>query len=169
MGQYHLIVNMDKKEFLHPHHAGDGLKLWEFSSGNTMVCLAVLLAKHDGGGGGDFDLKGLSGQWAGDKIAIVGDYGEDGIYAACGEDPAWVDRTPGVMLALAKSRGWFLRTLGKGYLTNPMTLREMASDVNDDDGKPMPLPFKRQDMLDLADLIEQDLKDRASEVDASTP
>ena len=29
MGQYHLTVNLDKHEFIHPHQLGDGLKLGE--------------------------------------------------------------------------------------------------------------------------------------------
>jgi hypothetical protein len=168
MGQYHLIVNLDKKEYLHPHHAGDGLKLWEFSSGNTMLCLAVLMAKHDGGGGGDFCLRGLSGQWAGDRIAIVGDYGGDGIYGACTaeDDHTWADRTPEVMLALAKSSKWFLRTLGNGYLTKPETLRHWVNE----DCQGEPVHFRRQDMLDLASLIEMDIRERGtSEVESSAP
>ena len=32
MGQYYLVVNLDKKEFLHPHKLGDGLKLMEFAA-----------------------------------------------------------------------------------------------------------------------------------------
>jgi len=29
MGQYFLILNLDKKEYLHPHKLGSGYKLWE--------------------------------------------------------------------------------------------------------------------------------------------
>jgi hypothetical protein len=32
MGQYYLIVNLDKKQYLHPHRFGDGLKLLEFGA-----------------------------------------------------------------------------------------------------------------------------------------
>lgn len=65
MGQYHLTVNLDKHEFLHPHKLGDGLKLWE---------------QLNSQGGGDLwdgdkpeDTKWV-GRWAGDRIAVVGDY-----------------------------------------------------------------------------------------------
>jgi hypothetical protein len=85
MGQYHLIANLDKKQYLHPHRFGDGLKLMEFgcSSPGTMTALAVLLAPQSaegGRGGGDFhhDVEGIVGSWAGDRIAIVGDYAEEG-------------------------------------------------------------------------------------------
>lgn len=85
MGQYHLIVNLDKREFLHPHQFGDGLKLMEFgqSAGGTLTGLVVLLAAHNGRGGGDFviehpeEQRYQPGCWAGDRILIVGDYWHD--------------------------------------------------------------------------------------------
>lgn len=87
MGQYHVLVNTTKKEFLNPHALGDGVKAMEFgcSSDGTMSGLAMLLAVDNGKGGGDFtyqDAKGdrngpgLAGHWAGDAIVIAGDYGE---------------------------------------------------------------------------------------------
>src|ERR1035437_2545598 len=100
MGQYHLVVNLDKHQYLHPHRLGDGLKLMEFgrSRDGTMTALAFLLACsacEGGRGGGDprEDSEGVIGSWAGDRIAIIGDYAEaedlppefeaDRIYAAC--------------------------------------------------------------------------------------
>lgn len=55
MGQYYVIANIDKKQYLHPHRCGDGLKLLEFglSGDGTMACLAILLADGNGRGGGD--------------------------------------------------------------------------------------------------------------------
>lgn len=89
MGQYHFICNIDKKEFLHPHHLGDGLKLLEFgcSADATLTALAVLLAASNGRGGGDLHIdpqndrdrliaEHIVGRWAGDRIAIIGDYHE---------------------------------------------------------------------------------------------
>jgi len=89
MGQYHLIANLDKREYLYPHEFGDGFKLMEFgqSAGGTLTGLAVLLAATNGRGGGDFwdpgveDIDGLwspTGRWTGDRIAIIGDYFENG-------------------------------------------------------------------------------------------
>lgn len=107
MGQYHMVVNLDKREYLNPHHLGCGLKLWEQLAnggiGGTGGALIVLLACSNGRGGGDFDtdtnwhgpergdLSGPGpmpddyptiarrtiGRWAGDRIAVVGDYAED--------------------------------------------------------------------------------------------
>ncbi len=82
MGQYHFVANLDKRQFLHPHKLGDGLKLLEFgdSSSGTMTALALLLAcacKGGGRGGGDpRETSPLIGSWAGDRVAIVGDYAE---------------------------------------------------------------------------------------------
>jgi hypothetical protein len=85
MGQYHFVCNLDKKEFLHPHKLGDGLKLMEFgcSAVGTLTGLTLLLAASNGEqgrGGGDYryeDTHGIVGRWAGDRIAIIGDYWDD--------------------------------------------------------------------------------------------
>ena len=81
MGQYHLTVNLDKKEYLNPHKVGDGLKLVEQieSTAGIGSALIILCACSNGRGGGD--IKGdnnVIGRWAGDRIAIIGDYTEDG-------------------------------------------------------------------------------------------
>lgn len=87
MGQYFLVVNLDKKEYLHPHKFGDGLKACEFGyGGKTMQALHALLTKSDDSGGGDynkeFDPEGIVGWWAGDRIWIVGDCDSSGLYDA---------------------------------------------------------------------------------------
>ena len=80
MGQYHYLVNLTKKQFVHPHHIGNGLKLreqvgWECS---TSTALVMLLAASNGRGGGDFRSSSpLIGSWAGDSIAFIGDYAEE--------------------------------------------------------------------------------------------
>jgi hypothetical protein len=80
MGQYHYPVNLTKKQYLDPHKFNDGLKLREFgcSSNGTMTALCYLLASSIGRGGGDFQDGDHAGTWAGDKIAIIGDYSEKG-------------------------------------------------------------------------------------------
>jgi hypothetical protein len=88
MGQYYLIVNLDKKQFLHPHKCGDGLKLLEFgcSANGTLTALAILLADGNNRGGGDLHSDHpIIGSWAGDRIVIAGDYADDGKFTA---DPA---------------------------------------------------------------------------------
>lgn len=89
MGQYHFVCNLDRKEYLHPHRFGDGLKLLEFGScyaaGGTLTGLAILLSEQNGRGGGDLHgdlddtrasylMENYVGRWAGDRIAIIGDY-----------------------------------------------------------------------------------------------
>jgi len=79
MGQYWMPVNLDKKEYLHPHDMGDGAKLWEqaFSAGGVASALVLLLAPLPirRGGGDPSDLTHV-GRWAGDRIVFVGDYSE---------------------------------------------------------------------------------------------
>jgi hypothetical protein len=81
MGQYYKICNINKREFLHPHSMGDGMKIMEFglSGMGTMAGLAILLADGNGRGGGDIDedpVSGIVGRWAGDRIVIAGDYAD---------------------------------------------------------------------------------------------
>lgn len=80
MGQYHIPVSLTKKEFVHPHRLGDGLKLWEqgASQGGTLCALHALLAVSNGRGGGDYidGHESFIGRWGGDRIAIIGDYAE---------------------------------------------------------------------------------------------
>lgn len=86
MGQYHRVVNLDKHEYLDPWSFGDGAKLMEFgnSAGGMMTALAILLGVSNGRGGGDLlldendPMKDVIGSWGGDRIAIVGDYYEQG-------------------------------------------------------------------------------------------
>lgn len=114
MGQYHYPVNLSKREFLNPHKLGDGLKLWEQAASDAGTCaaLCILLAASNGRGGGDFhtdEASSVVGRWAGDRIAWVGDYAEDGdlpkrfkastIYGRCGSG-AWEDISELVIPAL---------------------------------------------------------------------
>jgi len=78
MGQYHITINLDKREFINPHKIGLGLKLLEQCgmAGSSGDVLVMLLACSNGRGGGDISTKypGMIGRWAGDRIAVVGDY-----------------------------------------------------------------------------------------------
>ncbi len=79
MGQYYLVCNLDKRQYLHPHRFGDGMKLLEFgASGSGAMCgLAVLLADGNNRGGGDLrSTNPIIGSWAGDRIVVAGDYAD---------------------------------------------------------------------------------------------
>jgi len=78
MGQYHKTYNLDKKEFIHPHHIDNGLKLYEQVGhiASTSTALFALLANSNGRGGGDFPKHDLIGRWAGDRIIVQGDYAD---------------------------------------------------------------------------------------------
>lgn len=81
MGQYYYPVNLDKRQFIHPHKFGDGLKLLEFgcSGDGTMTGLAILLSDGNNRGGGDLHSDNpIIGSWAGDRIVISGDYSDPG-------------------------------------------------------------------------------------------
>lgn len=92
MGQYYLVVNKTKREYLYPHVFGDGLKAFEIiANGDTLKALGVLLLKSDGGGGGDLKAQRdennpLIGRWVDDEIVIIGDYDSSGLYNTADED-----------------------------------------------------------------------------------
>lgn len=71
-------MNLDRREYLHPHELGDGFKLVEqglSGSGGITTALHVLLAVSSGRGGGDYEAhNNVVGRWGGDRIAIIGDY-----------------------------------------------------------------------------------------------
>jgi hypothetical protein len=99
MGQYYMIANLSKKEYINPSAFGNGLKLMEFlsSSFGVLSGLGVLLASSNGNGGGDLwipqDTKwgDVPGRWAGDKIVIAGSRHDNpqsagfNIYKKCGD------------------------------------------------------------------------------------
>lgn len=108
MGQYWIPVNLDKREYIHPHNLGGGLKLAEQLGtypGTGAALIILCAAMPETRGGGDLDLEEnwhgperkfpehntkpgpmpeayrvvaqrTIGRWAGDRIALVGDYAE---------------------------------------------------------------------------------------------
>lgn len=123
MGQYHIVCNLTKREYLHAHDFGDGLKLLEFGAdgGGTMLALALLLAASNGRGGGDYngEIPGrpLIGSWAGDSIAIIGDYHEPddvpgrhlpaGFYeTVTGEQDGWRNLSAEMRPYIERVMGW---------------------------------------------------------------
>jgi len=84
MGQYHLLVNVDKKEYLSPDEIGLGAKQWEHQShpqwtmvGSVADAMYILTMTSPARGGGDMPATEISGRWAGDRVMVVGDYTED--------------------------------------------------------------------------------------------
>jgi len=95
MGQSWLPVNLDRHEFIHPHKLTAGLKLCEQAGSwpGTGAALVILCAAMpESRGGGDLQPHPAVGRWAGDRIAIVGDYAEDGDLPAEFEASKIVDR-----------------------------------------------------------------------------
>lgn len=80
MGQYHQLVNVDKKEVVHPHELGLGLKQWEHIGnfhGTLADAMYILMMTSPERGGGDLPMTEISGRWVGDRVLVVGDYTED--------------------------------------------------------------------------------------------
>ena len=94
MGQYFVIANLKKKEFLHPDSFEEGAKLREFGSGGrTMYALTQLLSTNGTG-------KGFIGSWCGDPIGIYGDYAASDIYERCRDEGDYINISYDVMKEL---------------------------------------------------------------------
>jgi len=85
MGQYHYLVNFDRKEIVHPHKLGLGLKQVEHTHcvASLSDVLYMLLSSSPNRGGCDlyYDPKleksfKTFGRWIGDKVVVFGDYTE---------------------------------------------------------------------------------------------
>lgn len=77
MGQYHILVNLDKREIVNPHNIGLGLKQYEHTGieGSLSDAMYLLVMSSPASGGGDFpEIEGMSGRWCGDRVVVLGDY-----------------------------------------------------------------------------------------------
>lgn len=103
MGEYFKIANIDRKEFIHPHRFGHGMKKWEVAvnAPGAISALAMLIstpAKVVGR---------LSGSWAGDRIIMVGDYSaESKLYEEMEDDPSWKDISKEIIEELTSGDKW---------------------------------------------------------------
>tara|TARA_R110002020_G_scaffold232807_2_gene444323 strand:+ start:172 stop:591 length:420 start_codon:yes stop_codon:yes gene_type:complete len=72
MGQYFIAINRDKREWLHPHRFGDGMKFFELtmSGGGLLAGLAYLLREPEG----ELAVGAVVGSWVGDYVSLIGDY-----------------------------------------------------------------------------------------------
>jgi hypothetical protein len=78
MGQYHKLINITKKEYIVGHDIGIMAKHYEqigFEGSMADVLYCLMIAQgNERRGGGDVDGHKAIGRWAGDHVAIVGDY-----------------------------------------------------------------------------------------------
>ena len=81
MGQYFILVNLDKKEYVCPWCMGGAAKLYEWCANPQAGVIPFLLRKSSDFGGGDIhkDYE-TAGRWAGDRIVLVGDYDISGLF-----------------------------------------------------------------------------------------
>ncbi|MBP9869868.1 MAG: hypothetical protein KBC53_00015 [Nitrosomonas sp.] len=104
MGQYHKVYNVDKKQFIHAHNIGLGLKLLEqvgFEK-STADALFLMVANSNGQGGGDAPEHPLIGSWAGDRIVVQGDYADEKSRAFIPDTEEYEDISTGVNEMLDK-------------------------------------------------------------------
>ena len=83
MGQYFKLVNEDKEEVVVSYDIGGTAKFYEWMYNNQVRVLAWLLRRSNEGGGGDIDDSSkyqTLGRWGGDRVSLVGDYDDSGLY-----------------------------------------------------------------------------------------
>lgn len=81
MGQYHILANLDKNEYVSPYGLGLGAKQYEHTgveNGGLGDALYLLVMTSPCRGGGDWPAVGdVTGRWVGDRVVVLGDYTED--------------------------------------------------------------------------------------------
>jgi len=112
MGQYHKLVNLDKKEVVEPHDIGLFSKQYEHTGtdGSLADAIYLLVMSSPASGGGDWPHTEVSGRWCGDRVVILGDYtqadsiqGYEGDASTLyGESQEWLNISPQVRDALAQ-------------------------------------------------------------------
>ena len=112
MGQYHKLVNLDKKEQVISYPLGLGAKQYEQTGcqGSMADAMYLLMMTSPSRGGGDWqEFEGLSGRWVGDRVVVLGDYTEDSDLPFMenggdlfGESESWIDISAEVGNALGQ-------------------------------------------------------------------
>jgi len=75
MGQYHYLINLDKKQIINPNQIGNGLKLkeqigWEYATATVLVML-LAASNKDGARGGATSIRAIHSSGAGRGIALL--------------------------------------------------------------------------------------------------
>lgn len=111
MGQYFVLVNEDREEYVNPHGLGSGMKLVEtltargdYNSVGDALAFLVMDGPDDGLTAMN-DLSPIAGSWAGDSIRLVGDYADGDLYYRAQEE--FDDMTMPVRRELTESGGAF--------------------------------------------------------------
>ena len=120
MGQYFVLVNETKQEFVCPFCSGGTSKFWEWLAQPQSRLLMFLMRKSDQTGGGDIadaETEQWAGRWAGDAgVALVGDYDSSGLYEfAYG---AYNNITPMVARSFNAFMGFDEVKVGVGYCSS---------------------------------------------------
>lgn len=152
MGQYWVPVNLDKKEFVEPNRLGAGNKLREQlgkhpGTGAALIVLCAAMPRPRGIGDLDRsdDAGQIIGRWAGDRIALVGDYAKDsdlppehhagGIYGCCdygdcGPLGQYKDITDGVCAVIERELGGrFVGESRRFEWNNALSRKELEAEV----------------------------------------
>ena len=80
MGQYHVLANVDSKEWVDPHRLGLLSKQVEHLGafyGTLADALYLLTMSSPARGSGDLPETGVSGRWVGQRVCVLGDYTVD--------------------------------------------------------------------------------------------
>ena len=92
MGQYFVIANLDKREYIHPHEMDSGAKIWEVAQNPIAGVFAFLLRQSSEVGSRDIQPRSKhAGRWAGDRIVVVGGYDVSMLFDYVQKSPSWTE------------------------------------------------------------------------------
>jgi len=171
MGQYFLIVNPAKRQYLTSHAFGAGLKLMEFTNQEhgPLQAMAVLMADSNGRGGGDLGTDGLTdaelaliGSWAGDPVYVTGDYADYFINPTDGKHNPYTQKLA-ELLADLDGKEYTVDEYEPNF-SGPVAkwpkkkvTHKFGTRINKDTGKPEP---KGENLYDAAQAFFEDISDK---------
>jgi hypothetical protein len=121
MPQNYIIINEDKREYIHPYTFDDGAMFECFGYGRnaTLTGLAFLLTYHqnNGLGGGDWKTNNgiIMGRWARDRIRIIGDQASRELFEEVLKN--WVDISSMVLQDITEDNPWIRKRQEKGLIS----------------------------------------------------
>lgn len=122
MGQYHNPIAISAREGIISHAIDSGVKLLEQAcSTNPRAALAILLATPEGDTARDARWSPMTGRWAGESMAMVGDYAEadDLTPRPCAQDESKIYealRRTGKKAGAIRRNGVAFRDIASGLL-----------------------------------------------------
>jgi len=145
VAQHHIVVNLDKQEYIYPpsFSLGAELKRWQRYSGDATIPQAIylLITASVARGGGDLGRTAVSGRWVGDRVVVIGDYTKDGDLPSYPEFGGLYVKATKEWLNISDKVVKAFSPLLDADLWAPRTFEALAEMPDDDDDGDYKIPF----------------------------